>query len=201
MYAQKAKKRKKNHPAGSSSTAAGSSSTAAAPSNYGNASLGTTKKHTVSVSNVKQSNKNSCWAAVALCIHGFKGTDYKDQATLVEAVGKKTAKTAFANNTVADIDCILGGGAKKKILKESDAAGSFPKTEITDELGKGKPIVANINSDHYVVICGTKEESGTTSLKVMDPYKGTQKWYVVEEDSTGSITGYGNQKLSVLYYM
>lgn len=159
-----------------------------------------TEEVTVPIPDVAQRNANSCWAAVGWSIHRFKGgTAYTTERNFVQGQGSATARSNYTADQVNDIDSIIGSTSNNNRLKGSDVDDPFSKVVISKTINKGEPIVANVNNDHYVIICGKRKDDGVFQLQIMDPATGAKTW---ETLNTGAkISTIGGYSLSVLYYV
>jgi hypothetical protein len=158
----------------------------------------------VPVTNIQQPGSNHCWATVGWCIHQFAGGAlYASLKDFVDGQGTADAKTKFANDQPTDVDQIIGSQSKYNRLSGSDAAGSFSKTVITKTLNAGKPILVNVNGEHYVILCGKRSNDSKYEVELMDPATGTKAWYDTTPDTTSGlkITAAGAYSLTVFYYL
>lgn len=157
---------------------------------------------TVAVTSKRQAKTNTCWAACGWVIDLFKGGNYASEQAFVTAKGDLTAKNNYTSNTTTDIDRIIGSSAVTNRLSASDSSTPFLKSAISRELGS-KPIVANVNNNHYIIICGKRFNNGNYQLQYMDPGYGSTTW--ADTATTGSdktrIDQVGGYALSVLYYI
>jgi len=151
---------------------------------------------------VSQPTANTCWAAVGYAVHRHAGGAAATLRNFVSAQGTANALTQFDADNVLDIDEIIGSQATTNRLTGSDSAGSYGKAGITTKLNAGNPIVANVNSNHYIILTAREIVNGTYRLTYMDPASGSSVTADAVEDSTSSskITGVGGYTLSVLYY-
>ena len=165
---------------------------------------GKTNKVSVKVKKVKQRKSNLCWAAVGYSLHRTIGNKAHNKfKAFVRAHGNrkiKFRKSGSPRNQVQDIDDIIGSGSGENLLVGSNSTAPFGKNGIAMQLQKGKPIIANVNSDHYVIICGKRSNNGQYEIKIMDPATGKMNWLAAT--GTGqSISRIGGYALSVLYYV
>lgn len=156
----------------------------------------------VAVTAKTQAKTNTCWAASGWVIDLFKGGTYASEQAFVTAKGDATARTNYTNNTVTDIDRIIGSSSVTNRLSSSDTSGSFSKSTISHELAS-KPILANVNNNHYIVICGKRFDDNAYQLKYMDPADGSTKWGATATtgNDNNKIDSVGAYTLSVLYYI
>ncbi|MBN3894273.1 MAG: DUF4157 domain-containing protein [Nostoc sp. NOS(2021)] len=155
------------------------------------------------VSGETQPTGNVCWAAVGYAIHKHKGgQQYIDLRTFVQNHANANVLTIFDQNQPTDIDRIIGEQSNLNRLDGSDSAGSYYKSAITRILNKDKPIVANVNGNHYIILTERIFNNGTYQLRYMDPADGQFHTLDAVEDPSDPqrITGVGNYTLSVLYY-
>ncbi|MES2073999.1 MAG: papain-like cysteine protease family protein, partial [Pseudomonadota bacterium] len=151
------------------------------------------------VPNVQQSNTNLCWAATGLSIHQHLSNTQPAEQAFVTAQGSQQAQTDYTANQVSDIDDIIGSASTTDRLAGSDSSGNFSKAVIGKELNRGRPMIANVNGDHYVIICGKRSVKGAGyQLQIMDPGTGTTSW--VNTDSGGKTANAGQYSLTVVYY-
>jgi hypothetical protein len=151
------------------------------------------------VPDVQQSNTNLCWAATGLSVHQYLTNTQPGEQAFVTAQGSAKAKRKYAANKVCDIDDIIGSLSATNSLAGSDSSGSFSKSVIGRELNNGNLIIANVNGDHYIIICGKRSVKGTGwQLQIMDPGTGTKTW--VNTDAGGKTASAGQYDLTVLYY-
>lgn len=158
-----------------------------------------TDEVTVAVPGIAQSDTNLCWAASGWSIHrALGGTGYGSELLFVTGQANAASLVKYNNNRVNDIDNIIGSGSTTNHLTGSDSSGSFQKAMISRQLGLGKPILANVNNNHYVVICGKHKNNGDYKLQIMDPASGNKSWVSTDSGThTGTAGGYS---LSVLYF-
>jgi hypothetical protein len=151
------------------------------------------------VPNVQQSNTNLCWAATGLSIHRHMSNTQPAEQAFVTAQGSQQAQLDYTANQVSDIDDIIGSASTTDRLAGSDSSGKFSKAVIGKELNQGRPVIANVNGDHYIIICGKRSVKGTGyQLQIMDPGTGTKTW--VNTDNGGKTANAGQYSLTVLYY-
>jgi hypothetical protein len=155
------------------------------------------------VPNVKQDKGNVCWAASGYAIHKDKGgRDYANLKAFVDACGTANAIKNYKDNKVTDINEIIGDASNNNLLTGSDSAGTYGKSGLTAKFNKGEPILANIDSEHYIVLISREIRQGTYYITYMDPVDGQQHEAAADEDASSSskITGIDGRALSVLYY-
>lgn len=162
-----------------------------------------TDEVTVNVANIAQSDTNLCWAAAGWCIHRAKGgTAYGSERDFVDGQkGAQLTLTRYDNNRVNDIDNIIGSNSVTNHLVGSDVVDPFAKSAISRALNNGNPILANVNNNHYVVICGKRKKDGDYQLRIMDPATGGKSWKDAYDNANNMrVSRVGNYALSVLYY-
>jgi Papain-like cysteine protease AvrRpt2 len=156
----------------------------------------------IGVATILQPTSNVCWATSGWCIHSAKGgTVYSSLRDFVQGQGDAEALRKFDADEINDIDDIIGSGSNTNHLKGSDSSGDFAKSAISRELNAGRPILANVNNNHYVVICGKRKNGSNYELEIMDPGTGSKSWVSTSGGSDNSHIGQaGGFTLSVLYY-
>jgi hypothetical protein len=165
-----------------------------------------TKEVTVDVPGVKQRSSNLCWAAVGYSIYkrfGINKTKYKKLNSFVKALhgpAIKLTKKKEPPNKVQDIDDIIGTGSQENLLVGSNSTAPFGKNGITMQLTSGKPIVANVDGQHYVIICGRRNNGRKFEVQLMDPLTGKKTW-VKTHGQKSSIAKVGSYTLTTLYYL
>lgn len=156
----------------------------------------------VGVTAKTQAKSNTCWAASGWVIDLFKGGAHVSEAAFVSAQGDVTAKLKYTQNKVTDIDRIIGSSSITNRLSNSDSSSPFSKSAISRELGS-KPIVANVNNNHYIIICGKRFNNNLYELEYMDPANGSTTWGATATtgNDNAKIDSVGAYSLSVLYYI
>jgi hypothetical protein len=160
------------------------------------------------VTAIMQKTSKLCWAAVGYAIHLHKGGDSYEQSgtvavrNFVVKRGKDDLWKNYDLNKVADIDDIIGSASKNNLLSEEDSVPPFSKDEITKELGADKPIVANVDSEHYIILTGCKEEKKEFNVTYMEPADGTTKTEKATSAAADAekIEKVGKYSLTVLYF-
>lgn len=160
-----------------------------------------TDEKMIAVPDKQQQKTNSCWAASGWSIyeHVNGGGTYSTEAEFVNGqAGSAATKGIYTRNLKTDIDKIIGSGSNENLLAGSDVENPFSKSSISRALNADKPIVANVNASHYVVICGKRKNNGVYELQVMDPDTGSKSWMAT--NSGTKVDTMGAYSLSVLYY-
>lgn len=156
----------------------------------------------VVVATIQQPTSNVCWAAAGWCIHRVKGgTVYLSLRDFVQGQSDAESLRKFDADEINDIDEIIGSSSTTNYFKGSDDTGDYSKAVISRELNAQRPILANVNNDHYVVICGKRKNNNNYELEIMDPGTGSTTWVNTGGGSDNSHIGQaGGYTLSVLYY-
>jgi len=154
------------------------------------------------ISDTKQPRSNLCWAAVGFAIHQHKGGTEPDIPTFVRNKGSASSPNKFNTNKINDIDQIIGSASNENFLIGSDTSGSYGKGGITNKLKNDKPIVANLDGQHYVILISSRTDKGAYKITYMDPATGTSQEAVTEQDPLegSKITKLDGHKLTALYY-
>lgn len=161
-----------------------------------------TDQKQIPVTSIRQPTSNVCWAAAGWCIHIAKGGKaYVSLRDFVQGQGKKGDLKKFDHDKINDIDRIIGSKSATNHFKGSDKSGDYSKATISKEINADQPIVANVNKNHYIVICGKRKNNNNYELEIMDPGTGSKTWVNTGGGSDNSHIGQaGGYSLSVLYY-
>lgn len=151
------------------------------------------------VPEVRQPTDNVCWAAAGYAVSHFGGhTNRTSLGRFVNRSGNDEAKDNYRDNQVGDIDEIVGSLSNNNLLAGSDDSGSYSKSVITKELNAGRPMIANVDGEHYVVICGKRKLGTVYQIKIMDPATGMSRW--VDTDDGLKTTMVGGHEVTTMYY-
>jgi hypothetical protein len=149
---------------------------------------------------ITQHKTNSCWAATGWWVHTFHTGGYASEALFVAGHASPYAKGRYTQNKVCDIDQGIGSKSKGDHFNGCDDKPPFAESYFDLEIGTNSlPIIANVNADHYVIICGKRKNNGAYELKVMDPGDGSLAW-LSTTGNNNKITKAGAHTLSVLYF-
>lgn len=89
-------------------------------------------------------------------------------------------------------------------MREPDTSGLFAKANISRELNAGRPLLARLGDNRFVVINGKRKYEAAYQLLIMDPQTGDCTWLATSnntDQNKANIDMAGDQVLSVLYYL